>query len=276
MKHSWFFLTALLLGAVLLLGCIQPTQQTPANGGDSNGHDSNNGPNVIDGLRDLNVFTKGDKTVSLNLDTNRLTLNFAFDFNSPSVDLNVLTSSCNVACDALDSNKWSVKKDLNNTGVYACYCTFTACKEVDEGSRIVKYCVDNTRGFLFDSSVAYQPKVDFAIPRHLFNDTVATNCGRIFEGGAEPSSEEQTTNAFYCLLTSFSSCTNAKGLLETTTIEGDKIVTYLEIKSVDENATACNLFVSSASNDRFGVPGNFEKTCGQLDANSPFSSCIGN
>ncbi|MDO8634596.1 MAG: hypothetical protein Q7K34_04865 [archaeon] len=273
MKHFWVFLTAVLLGAVLLPGCIQPQQQA-SNGGDSNAPDSNNGPILIDDLRDLNVFTKGNKTISINLDMNRLTMNFAFDFNSPSIDLNALASSCNVACDALDSNKWTIKKDLNNTGVFACYCTFTSCKEVDEGSQITKYCVDNQRGFLFESSVVYKPKVDFAVPRRLFNDTVARNCGRVFEGGLEPSTEEQIGNAFSCLSNSIGLCTSAKGLLETTTIEGDKIVTYLQIKQVDENAIACNVFVSTASNDLFGVQGNFEKTCEELDVNAPFSSCL--
>ncbi|MBI4045160.1 MAG: hypothetical protein HY392_05605 [Candidatus Diapherotrites archaeon] len=270
MKH-YQFLAVLLLGAFFLLGCTQ-TQPPAGNGGDSNAPDSN-GPGRVDGLRDLNVFTKGDKTISLNLDTNRLTLNFSFDFNSPSIDLNVLGSSCNIACNALDSNKWSVKMDVNNTGVYACYCTFTSCKDVDEGSQITRYCVDDKWGFLFESSVPYEPKVDFAVPRRLFNDTLARNCGRIFEGGEEPSSNEQTSNAFSCLSASFDSCTSAKGLLETTTIGGDKIVTFVGIKSLDENSASCSVLVSTASNDQFGRQGNFEKTCEELDVNAPFSSC---
>lgn len=262
------FVIALL--AILIFGCVQ---QTPPVGNDS---DTNNtDTNDFDDFDDLNVSKDGN-TISLNLDTNRLILNFHFNFNSPNLDVNVLTSSCNVACDALDSNKWSVKKDLNNAGVYACYCTFTACREVDEGSQITRYCADNQRGFLFeslDSNVNQEVKVDFAIPKRLFGDINAMDCGMIFEGGLEPSTQEQTASTFSCLTNSFSSCTNAKGLHEAITIEGDTIVTFVQVKSLDENANACSVLVNIASNDRFGIQGNFEKKCGQLDTNYPFSSC---
>lgn len=140
-------LAAILL-ATALFGCtLQPEKppQTP---------DQNNDvpdKNSLDVLKGLDVFTKGGKPISLDLDQNRIKFGFEFDLQKENIDLNVLFDSCNAACSALDSNRWTLKKTVDDNS-FLCYCTEEVCIDEESATQITRYCTDRTIGFRFENS----------------------------------------------------------------------------------------------------------------------------
>ncbi|GEM_PF-3443803 len=128
--------------SVVLFGCIGPSTQPPDTVPDQNTPDSN----AFDALKDLNGFLAGGKRISIDLDLNVVTLNFEYDLNIDRQDVNLLTEVCSTACDVIDGNNWSLKKDLNFNS-FNCYCTREFCRDEVQPDKIIRFCSDRTVGF---------------------------------------------------------------------------------------------------------------------------------
>lgn len=114
----------------LFFGCIEGPLENPVEPQTPVGLDNN-------GFEKLLINTN---SFNLDLDENKIAFNFEIDLNSANLDLNILTSSCSLACDAIDANSWRVSKDLNFGG-YFCICTRLFCpREEQTDTQIIKYC----------------------------------------------------------------------------------------------------------------------------------------
>lgn len=113
--------------------------------------------------------------------------------------------------------------------------------------------------------------VNYAAPEKLYSESDAKDCGRIIVGHVNPSPQDKVEETKQCLIDAFNSCEKAKALQDGTTIEGDKIISFIEIQGRENGE--CKVFTSIASGDKFGQSGNIEKTCQQINESNPSASC---
>src|SRR3989344_3192990 len=101
------------LALLLFFGCVsQGTKNQPQENGVSKNVLDENFPKLLPAPGFGGIVSVGDgNSISVDLDFNRIYFNFDVDLNSADLDLNVLATSCDSACQVIDANSWKVSKD---------------------------------------------------------------------------------------------------------------------------------------------------------------------
>lgn len=123
-----------------------------------------------------------------------------------------------------------------------------------------------TSGAADKANISSGYTVDLKAPENLYTQSNAIDCGKMTDY-----SELELKRIADCMAEGIGSCTRKKAFSSISTIEGDRIITFVEVAGKENEK--CKIFVNKTSNDRFGLPGSFELNCFELNQSDPFASC---
>ena len=135
-------LLLLAIGLLFLAGCSQQP---------NNGQNDLNSATDLNNGTDLNAAAPDSNSIDIDLAQKTIRFNFELDFNAAGIDLNILSSACDLTCLEIDFNSWKVSKDLNSNE-FRCNCTTEVCRDEEQPTHIIRYCHDETVVFSFESN----------------------------------------------------------------------------------------------------------------------------